>query len=80
MRMESNNFKASLLEDAFINERDINQVLNYKDVVMGISVDDIKRVAREYLREITLPFTMKRASRIRVRRLRSLTISPSSLP
>ena len=49
LRMESNNFKAHLLEDAFVNERDINQVLNYKDVVMGISVDDIKRVAREYL-------------------------------
>lgn len=49
LRMESNNFKAHLLEDAFVNERDINQVLNYKDVVMGISVDDIKRVARESL-------------------------------
>lgn len=49
LQMESNTFKANLLEDAFINERDLNQVLNYKDVVMGISIEDIKRVAGEYL-------------------------------
>lgn len=49
LRMESNSFKARLLEDAFINERDIKQVLNYKDIVIGVSIDDIKRVAKEYL-------------------------------
>lgn len=49
LQMESNDFKAQLLMDAFINEKDLNQVLDYKNIVMNVSLDDIKRVAKEYL-------------------------------
>lgn len=49
LQMESNDFKAQLLMNAFINEEDLNRVLNFKDEVMNVSLDDIKRVAKEYL-------------------------------
>ena len=49
LQMESNEFKAQLLMNAFINEEDLNKVLDYKNVVMNVSFDDIKRVAKEYL-------------------------------
>ena len=51
LRMESNDYKAQLLMDAFVNEKDLNEVLDYKNLVMGVSVDDIKRVAKQYLNE-----------------------------
>lgn len=35
--------------EAFVNEQDLNKVLNYKDEVMGVTIDDIKRVAKQYL-------------------------------
>lgn len=49
LQMESNDFKAQLLMNAFINEEDLSKVLDYKNVVMNVSVDDIKRVAKQYL-------------------------------
>lgn len=44
--MESNTYKARMLMNAFVNEEDLSQVLNYKDEVMAITTDDIKRVAK----------------------------------
>ena len=49
LMMESNDFKGQMLMDAFINEKDMADVLNYKDKVMAVTVDDIKRVVKEYL-------------------------------
>ncbi len=49
LQMESNTFKGELLMSAFINEQELGSVLNYKDEVMAITTDDIKRVARQYL-------------------------------
>ena len=49
VQMESNTYKAQLLMDAFINGKDLNRVLGYKDEVMAVTTDDIKRVARQYL-------------------------------
>lgn len=49
LQMESNNFKGEVLLDAFVSEQDLGQVLNYKEEVMAITNDDIKRVAKEYL-------------------------------
>lgn len=49
LMMESNTNKALILMDAFINEQDLGEILNYKDEVMAITTEDIKRVAREYL-------------------------------
>ncbi len=49
LQMESNEFKGELLMNAFINELDLGRVLNYKEEVMAVTTDDIKRVAREYL-------------------------------
>lgn len=51
LQMESNDYKAQLLMDAFINEKDLSKALDYKNVVMNVSIDDIKRVAKEYLND-----------------------------
>lgn len=47
--MEASENKALILLQAFINEEDLGQVLNYKDEIMAINIDDIKRVAKQYL-------------------------------
>ena len=49
VQMESNTFKGHLLMDAFINGKDLAKVLNYKDEVMAVTTDDIKRVVKQYL-------------------------------
>lgn len=49
LSMESNENKGLILMDAFVNEEDLGKVLNYKDEVMAITIDDIKRVAKQYL-------------------------------
>lgn len=49
LQMESNKFKGEVLMDAFVSEQDLGKVLNYKEEVMAITNDDIKRVAKEYL-------------------------------
>lgn len=49
LQMESNEDKAQILMNAFYNEQDLGEVLNYKDKIMGITTDDIKRVAKAYL-------------------------------
>ena len=49
VQMESNTFKGQLLMDAFINNKDLAKVLNYKDEVMAVTTDDIKRVVKQYL-------------------------------
>ena len=49
LMMESNTSKALTLMQAFISEEDPGQVLNYKDEVMAITTEDIKRVAKQYL-------------------------------
>ena len=49
LMMESNTSKALTLMQAFISEEDLGQVLNYKDEVMAITTEDIKRVAKQYL-------------------------------
>lgn len=46
--MESNEYKAYMLTDAFVNNRDLNDVLNYKDRVMTITPEQIKAVAKKY--------------------------------
>lgn len=49
LTMESNTNKALILMQAFINEEDLGKVLSYKDEIMAITTDDIKRVAKQYL-------------------------------
>lgn len=51
LQMESNESRASLLLDAFINEEELTAVMNFRDEIMAVSIDDIKRVAKEYLSE-----------------------------
>ena len=49
LMMEDNETKAEMLLEAFTNEQDLGKVLNYKDEIMSITNDDIKRVAKQYL-------------------------------
>lgn len=49
LKMEFNESKATILINAFIEEVELNEVLNYKDEIMAITNEDIKRVAKQYL-------------------------------
>lgn len=49
--MEGNEEKAMLLMEAFYNEQNLGDVLNYKEKVMAVTIDDIKRVIKEYLND-----------------------------
>ena len=43
-----------ILMNAFYNEQDLGDILNYKDKIMAITTDDIKRVAKKYLSDLSL--------------------------
>lgn len=49
LMMEDNLTKGNMLLNAFINEEDLGKILNYKDEIMAINNEDIKRVAKQYL-------------------------------
>lgn len=49
LSMESNEARANLLLSNFINEEELSSLLNYKEEIMAITIDDIKRVAKQYL-------------------------------
>ena len=51
LMMEDNESIGNLLMNAFYNEQDLEEVLNYKDKIMAISTEDIKRVAKQYLND-----------------------------
>ncbi len=51
LSMESNSDKGEMLMQAFINEEDLGEVLNYKESVMAVTIEDVKRVAKEYLND-----------------------------
>lgn len=46
--LESNGWIGNQLLDAFIHERDLAEVLDYKDLVGNVSIDDIRKVAQIY--------------------------------
>lgn len=49
LQMEFNESRANELMNAFIYEIDLGKVLNYKDEIMAVTNEDIRRVAKEYL-------------------------------
>lgn len=49
LAMEKNEQKAMILMNAFYNEQDLGEILNYKDKIMAVTNDDVKRVAKQYL-------------------------------
>ena len=49
LAMESNERKAEMLMEAFMDGQSPEEVLNYKDKIMAVTNQDVKRVAREYL-------------------------------
>jgi predicted Zn-dependent peptidase len=49
LAMESNETRGNMLFDAFAYDRDLNDLLQYKDILSAITIDDVKRVAKEYL-------------------------------
>lgn len=49
LSMEINENKADILMNAFVNEIGLEKVLNFKDEIMAVTNEDIKRVAKQYL-------------------------------
>ena len=49
LAMEKNEQKAMILMNAFYNEQDLGEILNYKDKIMAVTNDDVKRVAKQKL-------------------------------
>lgn len=68
LAMEKNEQKAMILMNAFYNEQDLGEILNYKDKIMAVTNDDVKRVAKQYLSKTTWPSTSNRARPRRVRK------------
>lgn len=60
LQMESNEERAYILMNAFYNEIDLGEVLNYKDKIMAITPEYIKRVAKEYLSDNYLALYIER--------------------
>jgi len=48
LQMESQDAKADVLTDVFISNLDLQKELNYKDRIMAVSVEDIKKAASSY--------------------------------
>lgn len=51
LMMEDNESIGQLLMNAFYNEQSMEEVLSYKERIMGISTEDVIRVAKEYLND-----------------------------
>ena len=49
LSLESNHSRAMMLLNSFVNEEELSSILEYKEQIMAITVDDIKRVAKQYL-------------------------------
>ena len=51
LSMESNNGKAEAIMSAFIADTDMEHLLNYKEKVMAVTVDNVKEIAKKYLNQ-----------------------------
>ncbi|MCQ2143142.1 MAG: insulinase family protein, partial [Bacteroidales bacterium] len=49
LAMENSSSRADFLRDIFVSGKDINQAMNYKNLVQALTIDDIKNVASKYL-------------------------------
>ena len=47
--LESNEGKSNVLFNSFIYQLDLQEALDYKEAIMNVSIDDVKRVAKQYL-------------------------------
>ena len=78
LMMESNTSKALTLMQAFISEEDLGQVLNYKDEVMAITTEDIKRVAKQYLTNDYLAIYIEKGKLDKNAKSRNRVTNPSN--
>lgn len=51
--MEASENKALILLQAFINEEDLGQVLNYKDEIMATTLMTLAVITKQYLSNVT---------------------------
>lgn len=80
LALESNEARAKMLNNAFINEEELSSVLNYKEETMAITVDDIKRVAKQYLSENYLALYLEKGKEGKKERMKKPGFKPLEKP
>ena len=51
LMMENNDGKVSAIADIFINGQSVDELLNFKEKIYAVTMDDVKRVAAKYLND-----------------------------
>lgn len=80
LMMEDNENKAMLLLNAFVNEEDLSEVLEYKDKIMAITNEDIKRVAKQYFTNDYLALYIEKGKNKDVNKLKKPEYKPIEPP
>lgn len=80
LQLESNRNKGLILMDAFVNERDLNNVLNYKDIIMAITNDDVKRVAKQYLADNYIAIYIEKGKQNHISKIKKPGYKPVEPP
>ncbi|MCC8186262.1 MAG: insulinase family protein [Bacteroides sp.] len=74
--LETNERIGRMLLDAFINERELEEILEYKEIVKNVSMDDIQKVAATYLTNDYLVINNERGKPDRKHRMQKPSYDP----
>lgn len=80
LNIESNEDRANLLFDAFVNEKDLGSVINYQDEIMAVSIEDIKRVAKKYLSNDFITLNTEKSTGGKTSKIEKPGFDPIELP
>lgn len=80
LALESNEERANMLFEAFVNEEELSAVLDYKEEIMAITVEDIKRVAKQYLSDNYLALYMEKGKEGKTEKMKKPGFKPLEKP
>lgn len=80
LALESNEERADMLFEAFIHEEELSTVLNYKEEIMAITVEDIKRVAKKYLSDNYLALYFEKGKEGKKEKMKKPGFKPLETP